>query len=337
VAWQERAYFFGKKLFVTEDNVGSALASSPSPRPFYPYGEPKSGTAATEQFAFATYWEDSETGLDYAMNRYYSSTLGRFLSPDPYKANNGGPGDPKDPQSWNRYAYVENDPVSRNDRSGTCWATVSVTGESDSDWYDCDGTGGSDPSNDGMVGTSGMNSGTGAMMVQAGAANPPTYAPAANLLSNNTLVIDAEFQAAFSAAWQVLQQPGCAGVFEPNADGSATDFAQEELTETDYRILPFPSDNTAGAQTLGNNVQFNLNGAFFTAQAVFGVVSVVFPSPYSPGVKDTIQMNQIAFQAMLILHELGHETGVFGPDTTDTVNGGYSDQVLENCFGISLQ
>jgi RHS repeat-associated protein len=118
VAWQERAYFFGKKLFVAEDNVGSALASSPSTRSFYPYGEPKSGTAATEQYAFATYWEDSETGLDYAMNRYYSSTLGRFLSPDPYRSNSGGPGDPNDPQSWNRYAYVENDPVKNDDPTG---------------------------------------------------------------------------------------------------------------------------------------------------------------------------------------------------------------------------
>ena len=114
VAWQERAYFFGKKLFVTEDNVGSALASSPSPRSFYPYGEPKSGTAATEQYAFATYWEDSETGLDYAMNRYYSSGLGRFLSTDPDNASISL----RDPQSWNRYTYVENDPVNKNDPTG---------------------------------------------------------------------------------------------------------------------------------------------------------------------------------------------------------------------------
>ena len=81
----------------------------------------------------------------------------------------------------------------------------------------------------------------------------------------------------------------------------------------------------------------NLTGAFFTAQPnAFGIVTVAFPSPYSPGVKDTVQMNQMDFQATLILHELGHETGVFGPDTTDTVNGGYTDQVLENCFGMSL-
>ena len=117
---QERAYFFGKKLFVAEDNVGSALGvpTLTGHQSFYPYGEQKSGTAATEQYAFATYWEDSETGLDYAMNRYYSSTLGRFLSPDPYQANNGGPGDPRDPQSWNRYGYAGNDPVGRNDRYG---------------------------------------------------------------------------------------------------------------------------------------------------------------------------------------------------------------------------
>src|SRR5208282_378579 len=55
---QERAYFFGKKLFVAEDNVGSALGvpTLTGHQSFYPYGEQKSGTAATEQFAFATYW-----------------------------------------------------------------------------------------------------------------------------------------------------------------------------------------------------------------------------------------------------------------------------------------
>jgi hypothetical protein len=52
------------------------------------------------------------------MNRYYSSTLGRFLSPDPYRANNGGPGNPKDPESWNRYAYVESDLINFNDPGG---------------------------------------------------------------------------------------------------------------------------------------------------------------------------------------------------------------------------
>ena len=32
---------------------------------------------------FATYYRDGTSLLDYARNRYYSSTLGRFMSADP--------------------------------------------------------------------------------------------------------------------------------------------------------------------------------------------------------------------------------------------------------------
>jgi len=42
------------------------------------------------------------------------------MTPDPYKANNGGPGDPRDPGSWNKYAYTRGDPANRIDPSGTC-------------------------------------------------------------------------------------------------------------------------------------------------------------------------------------------------------------------------
>lgn len=48
------------------------------------------------------------------MNPYYGSNLGRFLTPDPY----GGSAKPATPQSWNRHAYVTNDPISQNDPSG---------------------------------------------------------------------------------------------------------------------------------------------------------------------------------------------------------------------------
>jgi RHS repeat-associated protein len=63
---------------------------------------------------FATYRSDTSTNLRYARNRYYSSTLARFTTPDPYRASGG----PADPQSWNRYAYVQNDPVNYHDPSG---------------------------------------------------------------------------------------------------------------------------------------------------------------------------------------------------------------------------
>ena len=51
------------------------------------------------------------------MNRYYSSNLGRFYTPDPGEIRTS---DPKRPGSWNRYAYVNNDPVNRHDPTGLC-------------------------------------------------------------------------------------------------------------------------------------------------------------------------------------------------------------------------
>jgi hypothetical protein len=45
--------------------------------------------------------------------RYYASNFGRFMSPDRYKASAG----PRDPASWNRYSYVNNDPINALDPS----------------------------------------------------------------------------------------------------------------------------------------------------------------------------------------------------------------------------
>ena len=58
------------------DRLGSATKN-------YPYGEDR-GTPVNDNWNYATYWRDSATGLDYAMNRYYNNSLGRFTSPDPY-------------------------------------------------------------------------------------------------------------------------------------------------------------------------------------------------------------------------------------------------------------
>jgi len=59
---------------------------------------------------------DNETGLDYFLARYYSSTQGRFTSVDPdnYQARR----DLTDPQSWNAYSYVNNNPLTRTDPNG---------------------------------------------------------------------------------------------------------------------------------------------------------------------------------------------------------------------------
>lgn len=55
-----------------------------------------------------------ETGLDYFGARYMSGAMGRFTSPDPLLAS----GRPVEPQTWNRYAYVGNNPLRYIDPSG---------------------------------------------------------------------------------------------------------------------------------------------------------------------------------------------------------------------------
>jgi RHS repeat-associated protein len=57
---------------------------------------------------------DNETGLDFFQARYYAPAQGMFLSPDP--ANAGA--DATDPQTWNGYAYVSNNPMANTDPSG---------------------------------------------------------------------------------------------------------------------------------------------------------------------------------------------------------------------------
>ncbi len=86
---------------------------------FTPYGQEiyDGATSCQQNYKFAGYERDSETGLDYAFARYYNSRLGRFTSPDPLA---GGIGNP---QSLNRYAYVLNNPVNllaQPDKSGAC-------------------------------------------------------------------------------------------------------------------------------------------------------------------------------------------------------------------------
>jgi RHS repeat-associated protein len=58
---------------------------------------------------------DAETNLEYTLNRQYSGTQGRWLIPDPAGLSAA---DPTDPQSWNRYAYVTNNPVNKVDPTG---------------------------------------------------------------------------------------------------------------------------------------------------------------------------------------------------------------------------
>ena len=70
-------------------------------------------------FHFTGKERDAESGLDYFGARYYGGALGRFASPDwseypeaiPYASL-------KEPQSFNLYSYVSNNPLRRRDPDG---------------------------------------------------------------------------------------------------------------------------------------------------------------------------------------------------------------------------
>jgi RHS repeat-associated protein len=115
--------YFGRKLIAAQDRLGSVGR-------YYPYGEERnSPPAANDQVKFATYTRDAATGLDYADQRYYISQFGRFMNPDPYKASAG----PGNPESWNRYAYAESDPINYNDPKGLFVCPATGCGGDDDD------------------------------------------------------------------------------------------------------------------------------------------------------------------------------------------------------------
>ena len=92
---------------------------------YLPFGEellaPTGGRTSGQGYAadgvrqqFTGKERDTETGLDYFLARYYSSPQGRFVSVDPLMAS----AQASNPQTWNRYNYVLNNPLRHTDPTG---------------------------------------------------------------------------------------------------------------------------------------------------------------------------------------------------------------------------
>ena len=127
----------GYALYVSSSNVyyyshpdwlgSTRLLSTPSRGPiptmaYAPFGEGYAGglagyvTFTSGGYAFTVNpGENQGSGLDDFMFRRYSPGQSRWISPDPAGLASV---DPTNPQTWNRYAYVANNPLSFVDPSG---------------------------------------------------------------------------------------------------------------------------------------------------------------------------------------------------------------------------
>jgi RHS repeat-associated protein len=122
-----------KVSYLTNDHLGSPRITTDrdgsviSRRDFLPFGEEiQSGTGGRTtaqgyggqdsiRQKFTSYERDNESDLDFAQARMYNKNHGRFTSPDEpfmdqYEDN---------PQSWNLYLYVRNNPLNLVDPFGT--------------------------------------------------------------------------------------------------------------------------------------------------------------------------------------------------------------------------
>jgi RHS repeat-associated protein len=103
-------YFLSDRLStrLVLDNSGNVIGR----QGHLPFGTDFGESGSQEKHHFTSYERDDESGTDYAVNRQYSQSVGRFMRPDPKK------GCLSSPQSLNRYSYTLNDPANRMDPEG---------------------------------------------------------------------------------------------------------------------------------------------------------------------------------------------------------------------------
>ena len=130
---QSSWYLYGNDLLAQEDpssvasfyhndGLGStrALSNSSGQRTdaysYDAFGAIRAKSGGSDQpFTYTGEQVDGELGLVFLRARYYDPVVGRFVSKDRYPALI------QDTQTWNRYLYVQNNPVRLSDPSGNAW------------------------------------------------------------------------------------------------------------------------------------------------------------------------------------------------------------------------
>lgn len=111
----------GTVRFYHTDALGSVRAvtdaqGNPIARhDYFAFGEEPASAPNPAPQRFTGQQRDPESGMDYFQARYYMPALGRFTTVDPESRSEDAI---REPQRWNRYAYVSNNPLRKIDPNG---------------------------------------------------------------------------------------------------------------------------------------------------------------------------------------------------------------------------
>jgi len=314
------------------DNGGNVLGR----QGHLPFGEDFGESGTQEKHHFTSYERDGESRLDYALNRQYAQGAGRFNRVDP------SAGLVALPQSLNRYAYVTNNPINATDPLGLfpiinlppiCPVVGGVAICSGGPSVDINGGGGggfSDLGGDMMIVQDPPVPGT----VPIGPIPPPPLPQPRVPQGSPRNFVRAMNRAFADLESRLRSRQECADLF------GGLENALNILAATEYRFVELPGGNAtqrpdgsfavSGAQTVSSDeVQVNAWGPFLNQTLLVttpsGVVSVTFD--FGTGLSGS------AFQSLILLHELGHQAGVFQSDAQDSgLNAAQTQQVYDACF-----
>jgi len=116
----------GSTSYFHADHLGSTSVLTDSngiseeDNTYYPYGDTYTHTGTSDvAYKYTGKERDSTTDLYFYEARYYDPVLGRFLTPDTFVPN------ARNPQSFNRYSYANNNPIIFIDPTGHFFKSIS--------------------------------------------------------------------------------------------------------------------------------------------------------------------------------------------------------------------
>jgi RHS repeat-associated protein len=310
VTMASTALYFAGRLLTAQDRLGSIGT-------YYPYGEEYTPTGQDGD-KYATYFGDAVSNLQYAKNRYYSSAMGRFLTPDPYRASGG----PADPGSWNRYAYVGGDPVNFNDPAGLIKERPAIP--DDSPYYP--------PGWVPLIGVAPMSNGgvpAYAQLSNAGGRKPSLLGA---LSASDRKTLD---KAKTTAEDIAENNPHCDDALKDYGIPSLSALLENSILETniyDGRFSTYKIGGTVSATQYFRDNRTTVGASVVLTGSPSTNVMFLGPAFFDPGIAN-VRFSYSLAQAFMLLHETVHLVG----NKTDQDFGGskaLTRLLVDKCFPI---